>query len=109
MHDPEVIPVGRTTVGSSDPVPARRSAKTVTQDRRWAPPAGRERTKDRGELRMVERAERAAEPKNDRQDTLKQPRIFCETARLGTMSAAARAVGVSQPAVSTQMHRLEQR
>ena len=58
---------------------------------------------------MGKRAERPATSNDDRHDTLKQLRIFCETARQGTMTAAARSLGMSQPAVSTQMRRLEQR
>jgi DNA-binding transcriptional LysR family regulator len=39
---------------------------------------------------------------------LQQLRSFCETARLGSLAAAAAALGVSQPTVWEQVHALEQ-
>ena len=43
-----------------------------------------------------------------RRDWLKQLRSFCEAVRFGSMSAAARAVHSSQPAVSAQLRALEE-
>ena len=43
-----------------------------------------------------------------RRDRLKQLRAFCEAARSGSISAAAKAVGLSQPAVSFQVRTLEE-
>lgn len=40
--------------------------------------------------------------------TYAQLRSFCETARLGSMSAAAEALGVAQPTIWKQIHSLEQ-
>src|SRR2546428_11145744 len=39
--------------------------------------------------------------------TLQQLRSFCETARLGSFSAAAAALGLSHPTVWKQVHALE--
>ena len=43
-----------------------------------------------------------------RRDRLKQLRAFCEAARHGSISSAAMAVGISQPAVSHQVRTLEE-
>ena len=43
-----------------------------------------------------------------RRDRLKQLRAFCEAARHGSISGAAKAVGISQPAVSHQVRTLEE-
>ena len=43
-----------------------------------------------------------------RRDRLKQLRAFCETTRLGSLSAAARAIGTAQPAVSNHVRTLEE-
>ncbi len=39
--------------------------------------------------------------------TLQQLRSFLETARLGSLAAAAAALGLAQPTVSAQVHALE--
>src|SRR5262245_34410414 len=38
---------------------------------------------------------------------LQQLRSFCETARLGSLAAAAKALGIAQPTVWEQVHALE--
>ena len=43
-----------------------------------------------------------------RRDRLKQLQAFCEAARKGSISGAAKAVGLSQPAVSLQVRALEE-
>ena len=43
-----------------------------------------------------------------RRDRLKQLRAFCEAVKLGSLSAAARAVESSQPAVSNHVRTLEE-
>src|SRR5690242_18304989 len=42
-----------------------------------------------------------------KETTLQQLRSFCETARLGSFSAAATALGTSHPTVWKQVHALE--